>query len=135
MGQRVAQLREKRGWTQRELAESAGMSVTFLSEIENGKRNVSSEMLLRLADALNASLDYLLRGSAESRTVQQPLTIPPELSTAAERQGWSFEVTVSLLRGYRAVLARRGGPGGERDLRSWTAEDWERLHHQFYEDE
>jgi len=41
---------------------------------------VSSEKLLRLANALGASIDYLLRGEDAATRIATPVTIPPELS-------------------------------------------------------
>src|ERR1017187_6884843 len=78
VGKRIAEVRDERGLTQRQLADKAGLSIAFLSEIENGKRNLSSRKLLRIADELNVSTDYLLRG--EHTTIEeQPITIPSEL--------------------------------------------------------
>jgi len=48
MGKRIAQRREEGGMTQKQLADRAGISVTFLSEVENGKRNISMGKLCRL---------------------------------------------------------------------------------------
>ena len=139
LGGRIAGLRARRGLTQRELAERTGISVPFLSGIENGKRNVSSEILLRLADTLDASLDYLLRGTAPTEEEQTPV-IPPELGYAAERDGWSYAETMALLRAHNAVVAHRGVAGGaggvasRRAGKEWSADDWARLHAQFYGD-
>jgi transcriptional regulator with XRE-family HTH domain len=127
----VSTVREHQGCTQRELAERAQISVTFLSEVENDKRNVSSEVLLRLADALGASLDYLLRGEENAGNAALPVAIPAALAAAAEEHGWPFSETVALLHAYRAVLARRGRGGGARE---WDAEDWVNLHAHFYGD-
>ena len=65
VGDRFREIREARKLTQEQVAEKAAMSKGFLSEIENGKRNVSSEYLLRIANSLSASVDYLLRGTTE----------------------------------------------------------------------
>lgn len=43
------------------LAERAGLSKGFLSDVENNKRNVGSQNLLKIANVLGASVDYLLR--------------------------------------------------------------------------
>lgn len=128
LGTRIVEMRERHGWTQRELADRAGISVPFLSGIENGKRNVSSEVLLRIADALDASLNYLLRGIDDGSDVQDSSSIPRALHLAAERNGWSYTNVLALHRGYRAVLARRGENG-----RDWSEEDWTRLYHQFFD--
>ena len=53
-GERVREIREKRGMTQDQLAGQAKISKSFLSEIENNKRNVSSQALLRIAKILGA---------------------------------------------------------------------------------
>ena len=131
LGQRIADLRERRGLTQRQLAEAADLSATFLSEIENDRRNVGAAILLRLADTLDASLDYLMRGE-EDRAPRKPITIPPELSAAAEKEGWSYSQTVTLLEG--RVLHRRGGTSAELAGRQWTTQEWIAFYRRLFAD-
>ena len=57
-------MRESKGLTQDQLAAAAGISKSFVSEVENGKRNVSAQNLLRIANAMDASGEYLLRGGS-----------------------------------------------------------------------
>ena len=45
-GDRIRAIRGKRKWTQEQLAEAAGISKSFLSDIENDKRNISSSRRL-----------------------------------------------------------------------------------------
>ena len=52
--------REYRGLTQQQLAEKAGISAAYLSQIETGKRTGSAEVLQALARALNLDLDDIL---------------------------------------------------------------------------
>jgi DNA-binding XRE family transcriptional regulator len=52
--------REYRGLTQQQLAQSAGISVPYLSQIESGKRAGSTEVLASLARGLARSLDDLV---------------------------------------------------------------------------
>lgn len=61
-GERIRQMRLARGMTQDQLSSAAGISKGFLSDVENGKRDISSRNLLRIATALSASVDYLLQG-------------------------------------------------------------------------
>jgi transcriptional regulator with XRE-family HTH domain len=125
LGRRLAEIRERRGWKQKDLAEKAGLSVAFISEIENGHRNVSSEKLLRLANALGASIDYLLRGKDASTQIATPVTIPPELSHAAEEKGWSYGQTVALLQTHELVRAKRSPRGrAEKSSAEYTKDDW-----------
>jgi len=52
--------REHRGLTAVQLAEAAGISAGYLSELENGKKTGGVETLRRIADALKLNIDDLL---------------------------------------------------------------------------
>ena len=52
--------REHRGFTQQKLAESVGISVPFLSQIETGKRKASVGVLVNMASVLQVDLDDLI---------------------------------------------------------------------------
>ncbi len=124
-GDRIREIREAKRLTQDQLAEKTGISKGFLSDVENGKRNVSSEYLLRIANVLNASVDYLLRGTTESQSGnREPIVIPPELSTAAERLKLSYSQAIELLEAHRSVIARRSN----KQSKPFTTEDWIALH-------
>ena len=62
LGVRVRSSREKRGLTQQSLADVIGIDRTYLSGIENGRRNVSFENLVRLARGLDIPLSELVDG-------------------------------------------------------------------------
>ena len=124
-GDRIREIREKRKMKQEDLALASGISKGFLSDVENNNRNISSQALLRIANTLGASVDYLLRGeTAESHVSPEPLLIPPELSKAAEDLGLTFADTVELLEAHRSVVARRS----TKSTRAFSAEDWKQLH-------
>jgi len=59
-GNPVRVWREHRGLTQQQLAEAAGISVPYLSQIESGKRRGSAEVLAAIAKRLELSLDGLV---------------------------------------------------------------------------
>jgi transcriptional regulator with XRE-family HTH domain len=121
VGDRIRGIRETKKLTQDQLSEKTGISKGFLSEIENGKRNVSSEYLLRIANALCASVDYLLRGTTDSAGGnKEPVIIPRELSEAAEKLNLSYAQTVELLDAHRSVIARRS----IRQSKSFDTSDW-----------
>ena len=50
---KIKMLREKRGMTQAELAEKAGLSDRTYADIERGNVNMRIETLLRICDALH----------------------------------------------------------------------------------
>ncbi len=125
VGERVREVRQAKRLTQDQLAEKTRMSKGFISDLENGNRNVSSEYLLRIANALGASVDFLLRGSVDSTEVTKaPIIIPPELSAAAERLKLSYADTLELLEAHRSVVARRSN----RDTKEFEVQDWIKLH-------
>lgn len=64
-GQRLATLRKRRGWLQRELADRTGLHPAAISHFETGHRLPSLENLLVLIDALGCSADALLKGLLE----------------------------------------------------------------------
>lgn len=123
-GDRIKEIREARGWTQDQLAEKAGISKGFLSDVENNKRNTSSENLLRIANVLGASVDYLLRGETGEPSSNKPVVIPPELSEIAEELNLTYTETLELLEAHRSVIARRSSKG----TKQFTANDWRQLH-------
>lgn len=129
MGKRIAKVREQRGWKQKELADRAGMSVTFLSEIENGKRNLSSGKLLRIADELGTSMDYLARGVHGEPPPRPAVKVPPELSDAAEEHGWTYAQTRALLQ--TSELIRRS-PAGTEIPKHNTKADWVALYQKLF---
>jgi DNA-binding XRE family transcriptional regulator len=52
--------REYRGLTQQQLAEAAGISVPYLSQIESGKRKGRAEILAAIVKELGLSLDEVV---------------------------------------------------------------------------
>ncbi len=122
LGARLKKLREKQGITQQALAERAGMSISFLSEIENDKRNCSGRMLLQLSAGLGTTMDYLVRGvePTSSNRHTEPVPIPAELAAAAEQAGLSYRATVTVHEAYRQIVARRGSQPDTKP----TAEEW-----------
>lgn len=75
VGARIRAQRKSQGLTQHQLCTQVGISESFLSEVETGKRNLSSSNLLDLAKALRCSCDFLLTGHHGG----EDLLIPPSL--------------------------------------------------------
>lgn len=58
-GQAVATLRKEKGYSQERFAFEAGIARKYMSDIENGKRNVSLDVISRIADKLEIPLSEL----------------------------------------------------------------------------
>ena len=56
----VLRLLDEQSMTKHDLAEKAGMSISFLSDLTNGKGNPSLKIMSLIADALNVPLPTLL---------------------------------------------------------------------------
>lgn len=57
-GKRIEIFRKKKGLSQEELAELAGITRNNLSRIENGKYSPGLDILLKIGDALGEQLKY-----------------------------------------------------------------------------
>jgi transcriptional regulator with XRE-family HTH domain len=61
LGKRIVAAREQIGWSQRELVRVSGVGQNNLSVLEQGKKpGVRADTVVRLAEALHVSADYLL---------------------------------------------------------------------------
>ncbi|MBK0421696.1 cupin domain-containing protein [Leucobacter sp. CSA2] len=108
LGERIAAFRELRGMSLRAVAAAAGVSSSFLSQLENGRTNASIASLRKIAVALGVSPAQLLDdSSAHTRGVLRAADrtlIPLE---GAEK----FIVSIPPLRNLE-VYAGRFQPGG-----------------------
>ena len=62
LGKRIRTMRNRKGMTQKQLAERSNITVAAISRYENGLRCPMSDILANIARALNISTDYLLMG-------------------------------------------------------------------------
>lgn len=65
IGDRIKELRQQLGFTQTELAEKVGLTYIQVGRYEKQKSKPSSQVLQKLAEALNTSADYLMNGDSE----------------------------------------------------------------------
>lgn len=61
IGYRLAELRERKGLSQRQLAELTGIHHINIHKIEHGKINLTIDKLTQIADALTCHVD-IVRG-------------------------------------------------------------------------
>jgi transcriptional regulator with XRE-family HTH domain len=65
IGSRIKEQRSQAGISLRELARRTDLTPSFISQLENGKTNVSLDSLRRIAEALDVSLLYFLAETNE----------------------------------------------------------------------
>ena len=73
MLENMRHLRKKKGMTMKELGELVGVAEITISAYETGKREPSLEILCKIADVLDVSLDMLVRGKEKDRPEGRPI--------------------------------------------------------------
>lgn len=86
LGQKFRQLRKARGFSQRKLAELAGVSNDYISKIEKGKNeNIGILTLKKMADALMVSpFDLQSNDSLNMRSLEEGTNV-------SVKKGFKFE--------------------------------------------
>src|SRR3954452_19880506 len=84
IGDVLRDVRQRQGRTLREVSHSARVSLGYLSEVERGQKEASSELLSSICSALDVPLSLMLRQVsdrvADAEGVIIPDTVPQELS-------------------------------------------------------
>lgn len=76
IGKRLRQLRESAGYSREQMAEMIEISSRFLADLELGTKGMSFHTLIRCAEVLHISTDYLLLGNEtlpETESIQHLL--------------------------------------------------------------
>ena len=123
VGDRIKQRRLEIGWTQEQLCTKAGLSKSFVSELENGKRSVSASNLLDIARALSVSLDYLMTGKASGEQHAE-VSIPSSLAKFAGDACLSLRQTLMLLDMQKQIVAHRSAKKKD----GLEAVDWQKFY-------
>lgn len=84
LGERLRKLRKANGLSLRQLAEGAGTSASFLSQLERGLTGASTSTLVRIANCFNTSISELFAGTESPR---HSVLRPPERPMLQLRNG------------------------------------------------
>ena len=106
VGDRIKHRRRELELSQDALAQRAGISKSFLSDLETGKRSVGAETLLDLGRAMGVSLDLLMTGQ-DSGDPKPDVQMPASLTRFADDAGLSFREALTLLHMQGLILANR----------------------------
>ena len=60
--ERILELREKKGLARQKVADALDCTAAAIGNYENGKRSPAIDMLVRLSEYFNVSIDYLILG-------------------------------------------------------------------------
>ena len=84
LGDVLRDRRTQRGLTLREVSAEARVSLGYISEIERGQKEASSELLASLCDALEVPLSAVLREVSDAVAVQEAAAVTPAGLTSLE---------------------------------------------------
>lgn len=87
-GKRVAYIREREGLLQKELADMTGVTARNISDCERGISIPRDEIKIRIAKALNISMDYLmgLNDDIVSYDDKDCIVLPKGFSQASKKK-------------------------------------------------
>lgn len=106
----IGQILRRNGMTQQQLADALGVSKGYVSELVSGKKNPSTPMLRRIADALNATVDDILTEGPVSDAAGPAGFSEPQAELSPAPESPSLRQLVKLLApGSAHVQAYRAG--------------------------
>jgi len=90
IGEVLRSVRQRQGRTLREVSHSARVSLGYLSEVERGQKEASSELLASICAALDIPMSQMLREVADRLAYAEgllvPDTVPSDLTEQYSRE-------------------------------------------------
>lgn len=83
LGAVLRQIRQTRGWTLREVAQESQVALGYLSEIERGRKEASSELLDSICVALGVPLWFVLREVSDRMAIAEGSVVPVNSARAS----------------------------------------------------
>ncbi|WP_040163478.1 helix-turn-helix domain-containing protein [Microbacterium gorillae] len=79
IGDVLRDLRQQQGQTLRQVASRASVALGYLSEVERGQKEASSEILASLADALDVPISMIMREVGDRIAVLEGISTVPDM--------------------------------------------------------
>ncbi len=119
LSQKIRQLREEKEWSLNKLAEMAGVSKAYLSQLENNvSKQPSAEVLLKIASALRTTIADLL--DKPVRVYAKDFgEMPDGLRELIDEQGDTLDIREEDVKMLMSIRYRGNQPE--------TPEDWEHI--------
>lgn len=76
IGDVLRDFRQRKGRTLRQVASRASVALGYLSEVERGQKEASSEILASVAEALDVPISVVMREVADRLALSEGITIP-----------------------------------------------------------
>ena len=119
LSQKIRQLREEKEWSLNKLAETAGISKAYLSQLENNvSKQPSAEILLKIASALGTTIADLLDKPVRVHAKDFG-EMPEGLRKLIDEQGETLDIREEDVKMLMSIRYRGNQPK--------TPEDWEHI--------
>ncbi len=92
LGDVLRDARRAQGRTLRQVSSDARVSLGYLSEIERGQKEASSELLASVADALGLPLSYVLREVSGRIALAEGVVVPDTVPESLARDAGGTEL-------------------------------------------
>ena len=79
IGEVLRSVRQRQGRTLREVSHSARVSLGYLSEVERGQKEASSEILASVAEALDVPISAIMREVGDRISVLEGIQVFPDV--------------------------------------------------------
>lgn len=96
-GTRVKALRKQRRWTQKELATKVGVRSAQLNKYECGYHAPPVDRLVRLAELLDTTVDYLLSGERTEASSLRSCRLLDRFRALEQFEGKDLEAVITLI--------------------------------------
>ena len=106
LGDVLRRLRQRQGRTLREVSAAARVSLGYLSEVERGQKEASSELLAAICSALNTPLSHVLGEVSDSFALAELQNEPAVLTPAGAAPARDGERSLDQLPAARAFGVR-----------------------------
>lgn len=104
IGIRIKKCRKTAGMTQAEVAEAMNLSINYVSELENGKKNMSTLTVASLCQCFDRSADFFLFGKEEKEAFSNTNDLIEYVSSLPEEQLENLESYIASLRSLKQVM-------------------------------
>lgn len=84
IGDVLRDVRQRQGRTLREVSHHARVSLGYLSEVERGQKEASSELLSSICGALNVPMSLMLREVSDRIALQEGVHVPDHIPAELE---------------------------------------------------
>ena len=120
LGDRIRARRKEMKLTMRELGKAADCTASFLCDLENGRRRIGADLLMRLCQVLGLPMQETLAGIANPGNVPVAHLPPGLLAWAIANSEVRFRSVLAMYHVWQAIRYHRQSAPAEAD--------WPKLH-------